>query len=143
MIKNASLGRILNKYGNILVQIDTVLNVSNRKVISVQSFKDLLNIKEKKNKPIFYLNTPFTCEFIFVDKDLYVYTAKESNYNKSIFDKDRGRGTDLDIISNIERNTYIKCADGSEYLITPIDDLDGIQDIIEDELIFPIEKKKV
>lgn len=143
MIKNASLGRILNKYGNILVQIDTVPNVSNRKVISVQSFKDLLNIKEKKNKPIFYLNTPFTCEFIFVDKDLYVYTAKESNYNKSIFDKDRGRGTDLDIISNIERNTYIKCTDGSEYLITPIDDLDGIQDIIEDELIFPIEKKKV
>ena len=71
-----------------------------------------------------------------------MYTVKESAYNKSLFEKAKGKGTDLDIISNIERNTYIKCTDGSEYLITPIDDLDNVQDIIEDDLIFPIEKQK-
>ncbi|MCR4581645.1 MAG: DUF5305 domain-containing protein [Bacilli bacterium] len=141
MIKSSTLNRILNKYSSILVEIVTVPNVANRKVISVQSFKDLLNIKDKKNKPIYYLNTPFTCEFLFIDKDIYVYTVKESSYNNSVFDKGKGRGTDLDIISNIERNTYIKCTDGSEYLITPIDDLDNVEDVIADELIFPIEKK--
>jgi hypothetical protein len=142
MIKNSRLNKILSKYSSILVQIVTVPNTQNRKVITVQSFKDLLNIKDKKSKPIYYLNTPFTCEFLFVDKDIYVYTVKESAYNKSLFEKAKGKGTDLDIISNIERNTYIKCTDGSEYLITPIDDLDNVQDIIEDDLIFPIEKQK-
>ena len=142
MIKNSRLNKILSKYSYILVQIVTVPNTQNRKVITVQSFKDLLNIKDKKSKPIYYLNTPFTCEFLFVDKDIYVYTVQESAYNKSLFEKAKGKGTDLDIISNIERNTYIKCTDGSEYLITPIDDLDNVQDIIEDDLIFPIEKQK-
>ena len=142
MIKNSSLSKILSKYSSILVEIVTVPSTSKRKVLSVQSFKDLLNIKDKKNKPIYYLNTPFTCEFLYIDKDIYVYTVKESSYNKSIFDKAKGKGTDLDIISNIERNTYIKCTDGSEYLITPIDDLDNVEDVIESELIFPIEKQK-
>lgn len=137
MIKNKELNKILKKYDSILVEIITNPNTSNRKIISVQSFKDLLNLRDKKSKPIYYINTPFTCEFLYLDKSIYVYTLKESEYNKSIFEKSSHRNTDYDIISNIERNTYIRCTDGSEYLITPIDDLDSAEEIIESNIIFP------
>ena len=137
MIKNKELNKILKKYDSILVEIITNPNTSNRKIINVQSFKDLLNLRDKKSKPIYYINTPFTCEFLYLDKSIYVYTIKESEFNKSIFEKGTTKNNDYDIISNIERNTYIRCTDGSEYLITPIDDLDSAEDIIESNIMFP------
>lgn len=137
MIKNKELSKILKKYDSILVEIVTNPNTTNRKIINVQSFKDLLNLRDKKSKPIYYINTPFTCEFLYLDNSIYVYTLKESEYNKSIFEKSSNKKTDYDIIRNIERNTYIRCNDGSEYLITPIDDLDSAEDLIESDIIFP------
>ena len=140
MIKNSELNKILKKYESILVEIVTTPNTSGRKLLNVQSFKDLLNLREKKLKPIYYIHTPFTCEFLYLGNSIYVYTVKESEYNKSIFEKSSTKNTDYDVISNIERNTYIKCTDGSEYLISPIDDLDSAGDIIESDIILPKER---
>ena len=49
-----------------------IINITTKQIINVQSFKDILNVKEKTNKPIYYLKGDNAVDFIFIDKKMSI-----------------------------------------------------------------------
>ena len=121
---NRELKRILCKYDNILVQIKNSPRLFTKKIIFVQSINDLINVKNKVNKPIYYILTDNSCDFIFLGNDVYIYTFKGNNIEKSLIEEyiDKLDKSEFNIIKDIKEDAYVSGSDGSEYIVMPLED---------------------
>ena len=120
-MKSSEYKKILNKYGGSLVEIVTVPNITTKQIVYVQSFKDILNIKDKSNKPIYYLVGEQTVDFVYIDKNAYIYTIKDNNKVQSVLEDYNSVKNDYEIIKRVEQDTVIECGDGTEFLVSRID----------------------
>ena len=120
-MRSSEFNKIISKYGDTLVELVTIPNVKTKQIIYVQSFKDLLNTKDKTNKPIYYIVGDHSVDFIFNDKNVYIYSIKDIDNIKSIFEDYNNVKNDYEIIKNVEQDTVIECGDGTEYLVSRID----------------------
>ena len=74
----AELNRILKTYDAILLEVEALPKVKDKKIVRTKYFKDLVNVQFEIRKPIYYLKTALYCEF-FVSNDelVYIYTLKK------------------------------------------------------------------
>ena len=123
-MENKTINNIIKKYDSYLVEIKNIPRLFARNIICVQSFKDLLNAKKNTNKPIYYIVNNNCCDFIYTENDIYIYTIKGNNIDKSLVEKhlDKLDKSDFNIINNIKDSSYVTGNDGSEYIIMPIKD---------------------
>lgn len=79
------LNKLLKEYDNVIVETLIYPNEEGLKKISVDSFKEILDVHDLLHKPILYFNVVRHMKCIFYvlnDKDLYVYTLKEVDLEK-------------------------------------------------------------
>lgn len=140
----SSFKKILSKYGDYLVELETVPNITTKQIIYVQSFKDILNVKEKTNKPIYYLQGKDTVDFIFIDKNVYIYIIKDDENIKSVFEDYNAEMNDYELIKGIEQDTIIQCGDGSEYKVSLITDTKSSKEnkVIQTDITLPKKRHK-
>lgn len=141
----SNVKRILSKYGDSLVELETIPNITTKQIINVQSFKDILNVKEKTNKPIYYLKGDNAVDFIFIDKNVYIYSIKDNENTKSLFEDYNSVTNDYELIRGIEQDTIIQCGDGSEYkvsIITGKEKNNKDNKIIQTDITLPKKKHK-
>ena len=143
-MNKSSFKKILSKYGDYLVELVTVPNITTKQIIYVQSFKDILNIKEKTNKPIYYLQGKDTVDFIFIDKNVYIYIIKDNENIKSVFEDYNAEMNDYELIKGIEQDTIIQCGDGSEYKVSLITNTKSSKEnkVIQTDITLPKKRHK-
>lgn len=143
-MNKSSFKKILSKYGDYLVELETVPNITTKQIIYVQSFKDILNIKEKTNKPIYYLQGKDTVDFIFIDKNVYIYIIKDNENIKSVFEDYNAEMNDYELIKGIEQDTIIQCGDGSEYKVSLITNTKSSKEnkVIQTDITLPKKRHK-
>ncbi|MBR6073545.1 MAG: hypothetical protein IKP76_04420 [Bacilli bacterium] len=143
-MNKSSFKKILSKYGDYLVELETVPNITTKQIIYVQSFKDILNVKEKTNKPIYYLQGKDTVDFIFIDKNVYIYIIKDDENIKSVFEDYNAEMNDYELIKGIEQDTIIQCGDGSEYKVSLITDTKSSKEnkVIQTDITLPKKRHK-
>ena len=115
---------IIKKYDNILVEITSIPHLFSKNIICVQSFKDLLNVKKSRQKPIYYISDDDSYDFLFLEKDVYIYTIKGNNIEKSLIEKhlDSMDKSNFNIIKKIKSDAYVTGSDGSEFIVMPLKD---------------------
>ena len=123
-MENRLIKDTLKKYDNILVEIVNIPRLFSKNIIFVQSFKDLLNAKKNNLRPIYYLKDNNSCDFLYLDKNVYIYTIKGNNIDKSLLEKhlDKLDKSDFNLIKNINSDAYITNSDGAEYIVMPMKD---------------------
>ena len=143
-MNNSEFKRILSKYGDSLVELETIPTITTKQIIYVQSFKDILNVKDKTNKPIYYLVGKNTVDFIFIDKNVYIYIIKDKENIKSVFEDYTSEKNDYELIKSIEQDTVIECGDGSEFIVSIIDETKNHKDnkVIQTDITLPRKKHK-
>ena len=141
-MNKSSLKKILSKYGDYLVELETVPNITTKQIIYVQSFKDILNVKEKTNKPIYYIQGKETVDFIFIDKNAYIYIIKDNENIKSVFEDYNSELNDYELIKGIEQDTIIQCGDGSEYRVSLIGKNTKDNKVIQTDITLPKKRHK-
>ncbi len=143
-MNKSSFKKILSKYGDYLVELETVPNITTKQIIYVQSFKDILNVKEKTSKPIYYLQGKDTVDFIFIDKNVYIYIIKDDENIKSVFEDYNSEMNDYELIKGIEQDTIIQCGDGSEYKVSLITDTKSSKEnkVIQTDITLPKKRHK-
>jgi len=143
-MNKSSFKKILSKYGDYLVELETVPNITTKQIIYVQSFKDILNVKEKTNKPIYYLQGKDTVDFIFIDRNVYIYIIKDDENIKSVFEDYNAEMNDYELIKGIEQDTIIQCGDGSEYKVSLITDTKSSKEnkVIQTDITLPKKRHK-
>lgn len=74
----AELNKILKTYEAILLEVEVLPKVTDKKVVRTKYFKDLVNVQFEIRKPIYYLRTALFCEFLVSNDELvYIYTLKK------------------------------------------------------------------
>ena len=74
------INRILRGYDRIIVNTKTPPQLENYNVIKVESFKELVDVRDNTNEPIHYfvITNHQKCEFFLINNDnLYLYIVKE------------------------------------------------------------------
>jgi len=101
----AKIKKILKTYDSILVEIECIPKISDKKVIKTKYFKDLVNVQFEIRKPIYYLRKALFCDFVAMTNDtVYVYTLKkDKNYQSEI-----ERIMEEKENSKIEKNVNVK-----------------------------------
>lgn len=142
-MNNSNFKKILSKYGEYLVELETIPNITTKQIIYVQSFKDIINVKEKTNKPIYYIQGKNTVDFIFIDKNAYIYIIKDDENVKSLFEDYNSEKNDYELIRGIEQDTIIECGDGTEYKVSLIkNDTKKDNKVISTDITLPKKRHK-
>lgn len=85
--------KILKPYNFLLVEIENIPNLSDKKSTYTESFRDILNVCKMIRKPIYYIVKKNAYNFIVFDKkEVYFYTLKNTDSVSSLLDN-----TDKDI----------------------------------------------
>ena len=80
----AKLNKILKTYDSILVEIECLPKISDKKIVNTKYFKDLVNVQFEVRKPIYYLRDALFCDFLVIGNDtVYIYTLKSDKEYKS------------------------------------------------------------
>ena len=61
---DAELKKIFRTYDSILVEIEILPKLSDKKIVKTKYFKDMVNVQFEIRKPIYYLKTPISCTFV-------------------------------------------------------------------------------
>ena len=78
------VNRLLRGYDRIIVNTKTPPKLDNYNVIKVESFKELVDVRDNTNEPIHYfvVTKHQKCEFFLINNEnLYLYTIKEIDLN--------------------------------------------------------------
>lgn len=83
--------KILKPYNFLLVEIENIPNLSDKKTTYTESFKDILNVCKMIRKPIYYIVKKNAYNFILFDKkEVYLYTLKNTDsVNTLLEDKNK------------------------------------------------------
>ena len=77
--------KLLRGYDRIIITVKTAPNFDNCNVIKVESFQELIDVRDNTNQPInYYLITNHQkCEFFVINKNnVYVYVVKDVDLNR-------------------------------------------------------------
>jgi len=133
-----TVSNILKTYDAILVEVENLPDISEKKLIQTISFKDMLNAEYEFRKPIYYIHNDYAYDFILFNKDdAYVYTVKIGNDKMSIVEnflsekirEKSNSNSDLDMLDSLENTTVIKLNEDKEYLVSPLRKEESKQDI--------------
>lgn len=125
----STVKNILKTYDVILVEIDNLPDISDRKLVNTTSFKDMVNIEYEFRKPVYYVHDVDSYDFMLLtDEDIYAYTLKKneeslSRLEKYMSDKVKNQSTNekqLDVLDNLENTTVIKLDGDKEYVVSPM-----------------------
>ena len=137
----AQLNRILKTYEAILVEVEVLPKVKDKKIVRTKYFKDLVNVQYEIRKPIYYLKDALFCEFFISDEETsYIYTLKrdEDYISKS--------EEVVDGIVNIEQEELQKQInkeeDNKKYFLNDEERKDIIYNIVLDDEVKEEEEKK-
>ena len=124
-----TISDILKTYDAILVEVENLPDISDKKLIQTISFKDMVNAEYEFRKPIYYIHNEYAYDFILFNKDdAYVFTVKVGNDKMSIVEnflaekikEKNNSSSDLDMLDSLENTTVIKLNEDKEYLISPV-----------------------
>lgn len=124
-----TVANILKTYDAILVEIENLPDISEKKLIQTVSFKDLVNTEYELRKPVYYIHNENAYDFILINKDdAYTYTIKISDDKMSILEnflvekirEKKNPNTELDMLDSLDKTTVIKVDDNKEYLVSPV-----------------------
>ncbi len=121
--------KIIRTYDAILVEIDTLPKLADKKIIKATSFKDMINAEYELRKPIYYINDEHSCDFILLNKkSAYIYTAKDADDIMSALenyiiateaDADQA-SRQLDILDDLDKTTVIQLDDTKKVVVSPV-----------------------
>lgn len=123
------VNKIIKTYDSVLVEIETLPKLSDKKIIKATTFKDMANAEYELRKPIYYIKSEHTCDFILLDKkNAYVYIVKESNEYNSVLEiclsniekGNKSIDKELDLIDNLDKTTVIKLDNMKELVVSPV-----------------------
>lgn len=70
---------ILKPYFYLLVEVENIANMNDKKPITTKSFRDMLNVCKIIKKPIYYVVKENMYNFVLYDKEeVYFYTLKST-----------------------------------------------------------------
>ena len=76
------VNRLLRGYDRIIINLKTIPDLDEYKIIKVESFQELIDIRDNVSEPInYYVITPHQkCEFFVINKNnIYLYTVKNAD----------------------------------------------------------------
>lgn len=126
---NSAINNILKTYDCILVEIEVLPDLTDKKLIITQSFQDIANTEYEIRKPVYYLNNENGYDFLLIDKDeVYTYTIrKEENLNThlDLYIKERNiqemqLKKEQEVIGNLDKTAIIRINGEEEYKVSPI-----------------------
>ena len=137
----AQLNRILKTYDSILVEVEVLPKVKDKKIVRTKYFKDLVNVQFEMRKPIYYLKDALYCEFFISDESsAYIYTLKrdEDYISKSeeVIDQI------VDPEQEKLQNQINKEEDNKKYFLNDEERKDIIYNIVLDDEVKEEEEKK-
>lgn len=129
-IFNGQVSNILKTYETILVEVDNIPNLKDKKITKTLSFKDIVNLEYEYRKPVYFVHNNESYDFILINKDdVYTYTIKLDSEKNSLletyFDKlsyIENSDSDLDIIDSLDKTTVIRINGSKQYLVSPVKD---------------------
>lgn len=123
----SSLNDILKSYNSILVKLICLPEFTDRNIIIVANFDDLIIAQMEIRKPISYFEELNSCTFILQEgQDSYIYILKKNNLVKPIIQNyldnanSKKAKTYSNLLSDIEKTTIIKLENSKSYKISPI-----------------------
>ena len=126
---HGTVNNILKTYDVILVEIENLPEIYERKVINTTSFKVMVNIEYEYRKPVYYIHNDNSYDFLLLtDEEVYAYTLKNDENVLSIFEtylsdkvkKKNSSEKQLDVLDSLENTTVIKLDDDKEYVVSPM-----------------------
>lgn len=123
------VNKIIKTYDSVLIEIETLPKLTDKKIIKATTFKDMANAEYELRKPIYYIKGEHTCDFILLDKkNAYAYIVKESNEYNSVLEiclsniekGNKSIDKELDLIDNLDKTTVIKLDNMKELVVSPV-----------------------
>ena len=124
-----TVNNILKTYDVILVEVENLPEISERKVVNTTGFKDMVNIEYEYRRPVYYIHDDNSYDFLLLtDEEVYAYTLKNNENELSIFEKylsekvknKNSSEKQIDVLDSLENTTVIKLDDDKEYVVSPI-----------------------
>ena len=125
----SEIKKILKTYDSILVEIKDLPKLSDKRIIITKYFDDMVNAEYELRKPIYYLNSDSSCDFVLLDKnDAYVYTIKNSKKIISPLELSLGSRTkdevyaekEYELMDSLDKTSIIKIDDEKKYKVSPV-----------------------
>ena len=80
---HAELNKILRTYDSILVEVEVIPKMSDKKMVRTKYFKDMVNVQFEIRKPIYYLRGPLGCTFVIMSEDTaYIYEIYDTSFQE-------------------------------------------------------------
>lgn len=77
----AELNKILRTYDSVLVEVEVMPKISDKKVVRTKFFKDMVNVQFEVRKPIYYLRGPVGCTFVIMNEDTaYIFELAAADF---------------------------------------------------------------
>ena len=79
----SELNKILRTYDSILVEVEIIPKMSDKKIVRTKYFKDMVNVQFEVRKPIYYLRGPVGCTFVIMNEDTaYIYELAAAHFEE-------------------------------------------------------------
>lgn len=147
---------IINTYDSILAKIDILPDLSDKDIIYIPKFEELINAQGETKKPIFYSVNDKTASFVLIDNNLVCYSIIKENDNfidpiesklKTINGKRKKENIDESILADLDKTTIIKLPNIGSYKVSPIRKkevtFESLNKRIYDDIVLPKTKKEV
>lgn len=121
--------KILKTYDSILVEIETLPKLSDKKIIKASSFRDMVNAEYELRKPIYFFLQEHAIDFILLNKlSAYTFTMNETEEFLSELDiylaekrkEEEAAEKEFNTIDSLDETTVIKLDNLKEYIVSPL-----------------------
>lgn len=121
--------KILKTYDSILVEIETLPKLSDKKIIKASSFRDIVNAEYELRKPIYFFLQEHAIDFILLNKlSAYTFTMNETEELLSELDiylaekrkEEEAAEKEFNTIDSLDETTVIKLDNLKEYIVSPL-----------------------
>lgn len=128
-IFKSKVKNIINTYDSILAEVDVLPDLSDKDIVYIEKFEDLIDTQGETKKPIFYSIAERTVSFVLIDHNLVCYSIIRENEElidpverKLIVAKEKKNVRDIDesILAELDRTTIIKLPNVGSYKVSPI-----------------------
>lgn len=125
----SKIKNIINTYDSILAKVDILPDLTDKDIVFIPKFEELINTQGETKKPIFYNVTEKTASFVLIDNNLVCYSIIKEN--DSLIDpiesklmianaKKNVKDIDESILADLEQTTIIKLPNIGSYKVSPI-----------------------
>lgn len=128
-IYKSRLKSIIKTYDSILVKTKDIPDFTNKEVVRIDYFEDIVSAQEEIKKPLFYIIHEASTSFILIDDSIIcVYFLKIDANKKNLVDeaietakiKHIYKNLDESLFEDIDNTTIIKFSNNKTYRVSPI-----------------------